>query len=163
MKYETDMGKTELDTEATVNSYTFSGDGTLYYFTSTDARYKAETGKAELIRACDEETMYAVLSCDGTRIYLDNRNNRFYYNEASEHRIFVCDLEGKLINSIPGGINITELADGDNLYTKAFAAGENGGEFRSYIKNSELTAPNAEWMLVDRQAWNALVVTENRR
>ncbi len=148
MRYDMDTGKTEAVLEEAITSYTLVGDGKLVYAVPKDGLYlyDMETGEKEKIRACDEETMYVSLAWDGTYLYLENLENRIFYNKTTERKVLVCTLEGETVNEIGASADYVELTDGEYMLMRMFVQGE--GVFWSYIKSSDITNPNVEWTVL---------------
>lgn len=149
MRYDTKEDRTETVLKEHIDSYTLGDHGELYYFIARDGLYRCDlqTMDSKKIRACDEETMYVKLAYDGTYLYLDNIDNQYDYSEESEHTIFVCDLEGNLVNAIRGGAWYLELTDPSYMFVLYYS--EKGSGW-SYIKKSEITNPSVTWTRIER-------------
>ena len=145
MKYDMDTGKTEAVLEEVITSYTLVGNGKLVYSVPKDGLYLYDmgTGLTEKIRSCDDETMYVNLAWDGTYLYLENLQNRIFYDTESKRKIFVCTLEGETVNELKGGMDYAQLCDGDYILIKLYADGALPSW--AYIKGSDVVNPDAEW------------------
>lgn len=151
MNYDIKENKVDTVLKDSIFSYTLGGNGLLYYFISKDGLYQCDlqTMKSEKIRACDEETMYVNLACDGTYLYMDNLANRLFYNEDSQDKIFVCDLEGKLQSSVLSafrGMSL-ELSDENYMLMRSFS---DKGPYWAYIKRTDITDLAVTWRAVDK-------------
>ncbi len=149
MRYDTEKNEAYTVLEENICSYTLAKNGLLFYYIPKEGLYRCDlqTMKTKQIRKCDEESMYVSLAYDGTYLYLDNMNNRFYYNEGSKHQVFVCDVEGNLVNSILMEVQFLELSDKDYMFTEMFS---NEGPYWSYIKKTDITDPSVTWSKVSK-------------
>ena len=149
MKYDEANGQTGVVIEDNVSSYTLTETGYLFYHVPMDGVYRCDlqTMKTEMIRKCDEETMYVQLAYDGTYLYLENFENNYYYSEDSQHQIFVCNLEGETVNVIPGGMLFTEISDKDYMMTFSFSS---EGPCWEYIRKTDIMNSGVTWSAVKR-------------
>lgn len=149
MRYDIKEERTETVLQEHIDAYTLGDHGELYYFIARDGLYRCDlkTMDSKKLRECDEETMYVKLAYDGTYLYMDNLDNRYDYNEESEHNIFVCDLEGSLINSIHADPLYLELTDPNYIVIKTFS---DQGTGWSYIKKTDITKKDVTWTRIER-------------
>ena len=147
MRYNVSSGETISLVEDGIQSYTLGDDGLLFYYVAMEGLYRCnlQTMEPELIRECDEETMYAHLACDGTYVYLENLYNRLLYDADSEDKMFVCDLNGNLVNAIPALLIEREVCDEDYMFSHGYT--ENGECWR-YIKKEDIADPDVTWTFV---------------
>ena len=157
MCYNTTTGETEMVMEDEVYSYTIVGEDTIYYNIPTDGvyRYQISTGERSLVRKADEESGYLFMAYDGKYLYLDNDNSyaidKFFGDgEGCELKIFVCTLEGELVQVIPEckGQIFTQMSDGEMVCTKSFRVGM--GERSFYLRTENLQEETPEWHLAER-------------
>lgn len=153
MRYDIGSGEVMKALQNPIDAYTIADNGLLFYFVAGEGLYQCnlKTMEIKLVRECDEDTVYGVwLAYDGTYLYLENYFTYILSGKTIDHRIFVCSLEGEIINSIPGsGFLHTEIADGDYMLTKWFS--EDMGQIWAYIKKSDITDPDVTWSIVERQ------------
>ncbi len=147
MKWNATDGQVQTVLDKSIGPYTIAADGKLFYYMPRKGlyRYDLNTREDKLVRECDENTMYVWLAYDGTYVYLDNFNNRFYYDEQSEYNLYVCDLDGNTVNTIPADFGYMELSDQDYLFQQTFSS---EGLQWSYIKKKDITDPNVTWSIV---------------
>ena len=149
MKYDPDKKQVENVIDVHINTYTFAKEGQLFVGITGEGVFKYDWQNDELVlfRKSDEKTMYVSLAIDGEYLYLDNMQNRFYNND-NEHRVYVYDLEGNLVNEVLGGILYTEVCDYDYMFTTA----HNGnGEYWTYIKKEDLRNADVTWSAVEER------------
>ncbi len=148
MKWNAMDGQVQTVLDKNMVFYTIASDGKLFYYMPREGlyRYNLNTREDKLVRECDEDTMYALLACDGNYVYLDNFHNRFYYDEQSGHNLYVCDLDGNTVNTIPMAIDYLELTDQHYLFTRSFVDGKLPGW--AYIRKEDITDPNVTWSIV---------------
>lgn len=92
--------------------------------------------------------MYIDLAYDGTYIYMDNLANRVFYNEDSQSQIFVCNLEGKLLNTISKDFSMSlELSDKDYMFMQSFS---DKGPYWAYIKKEDIKDSVVTWSAVNK-------------
>ena len=145
-----DRVETVLDKNIGNGPYTIASENLLFYYMPKEGLYRLDlqSGEEKLVRECDENTMYVALACDGTYVYLDNFSNQFEYDEASENNLYVCDFDGKVVNTIPTGIFYgMELADPDYLFQRVGIDGK--PPFWSYIRKEDITDPNVAWSAIE--------------
>lgn len=150
MKYDINENNVDTVLKEAIFSYTLGNNGLLYYFVSKDGlyQYDLQTMKSKKLRACDEETMYIDLAYDGTYIYMDNLANRVFYNEDSQSQIFVCNLEGKLLNTISKDFSMSlELSDKDYMFMQSFS---DKGPYWAYIKKEDIKDSVVTWSAVNK-------------
>lgn len=149
MMYDMQSGKVSTLLEGNIISYTIVNDGKIFYYIAEDGMYSLDlnTMQSQKIRECDEETMYVMLAFDGTYLYLDNMLNKFFYSKSSEHRIFVCDLEGNNVNTVPTGIECISVSDSDYMFRQESSGVE--GTYWMYIKKSDIKNAHS-WNKVEK-------------
>ena len=153
IKYNNTTGEMDsLVANDLIISYTIVDENTLYYYVETEGLYRLDinTNKSKLVRACDEETKSVHLAYDGTYLYMENEIKGYRYNENSIHQIFVCDLDGNIINSI--GMeeyeNILPAAFCDEFYLFATHYSHEGQQW-TYIKHEDITKKDVTWTNIE--------------
>ncbi len=95
------------------------------------------------IAACEDEYMYGHLASDGNILYLDNHYNRLFYDEHSQHLIFMFDREGNLLSQTPSDSPLGfEVLAGNAVIAKGFSS---EGEDWIYISTEALRQGKADW------------------
>ncbi len=149
VKWNAAEDRVETVLDKSIGPYTIANENLLFYYVPKDGLYRLDlqSGEEKLVRECDENTMYAALACDGTYVYLDNFMNQSYYDEASEHNLYVCDFDGKVVNTIPTPVLYVELSDPDYLFHRVFVNGKL--PLWSYIRKEDITDPNVTWSVIE--------------
>lgn len=148
MRYDMEQNETYEVLEDNICSYTLAKNGQLFYYIPMDGLYRCDlqTMKTKLIRKCDEESMQVLLAYDGTYLYLDNSFNDTF-NEESKSQVFVCDVDGNLVNTIPMEAPILEISDQDYMLAQELS---NEGRQWVYIKKTDITDPSVTWSKVSK-------------
>lgn len=148
MKYNMDDNLVEQVLDESINSYTLTENGKLIYFIFGDGIYICDLQTMEIkqIQKCNEEVMYVSLMYNGTYLVVDNLLNQYYYNEDSEHKLFVYDLEGKLINTISATGVYVELSDKNYIFAESW--GEEG-EIWKYIQFEDIMKKDVIWKTIE--------------
>ncbi len=145
VKYNTKTGTSEKVLEDDVASYVLGNDGYIYYLVNKKGLYKAEiNGSNKMqIATCEDGYMYGRLACDDMYLYLDNLYNRLFYDENSQHNIFMFDREGNLLSQTPcdSPIEFDVLAE-NTVIAKNFSS---KGEYWIYISTEALRQGKADW------------------
>ena len=148
MKYNIESQQVEQVLDENINSYVLSENGKLFYFTYSKGIfcYDLNTKERKQIYACDKETQYVSLTYNGKYLVVDNMLNQYYYDENSEHKLFIVDLDGRILNTISAEGLFVELSDKNYVFAEKWGSDGIGWV---YIKSDDITKNNATWNIVE--------------
>lgn len=151
MEYDLVSGETREVLDDNVFSYTVTDTGDIYYYIAGDGLYLLSAGemKGKKIRESTEETTFVRLAYDGCYLYMENFENQFYIGDApKQHFIYVCDQNGKLLNSIKGGPLMADMVS-ENMIL-ALGRTELGLKW-NYIDKESILDANTKWRLIETE------------
>ena len=134
--YDYTDNKVSVIVENRVGDYAVAADNIYYYSDGGVYRYDIKSGSEELFYTVDEPVF---VSYDGKYLYLDNG---WAYNleliDGSECRIYIVDMDGKLMDTVPQNEYYTCYGDADYMFQTTL----NG---IGYFDKSKIGTPDNAW------------------